>query len=539
MVRIYLDKQIFSHLFHRREKKYLDFYNYIIEKGSSLFVYSHAHLLDLLSDKSPIKYDELDFMHTIVGDNYLQYNSIDKETIPLLAKPREAFKTTEENKFDSNWFQEFEEDLNDTNLSAEERRLNKLMRQMLNLKHIEPGIDYSQITDEKTLKSVNAVFPESNGPMSIMDMAKQGLDLVDILKKDQSVYKDLRHLTDSYFNQGKFKIQYDEINFNKDFLNSPLKKSFLDYVEDALNPDGNKQISRYKFLTFAYMNLDMLGVTMEPAKKVKFNNLLNDSMHAYYGAYTESVVSDDQYFLKKTRVMYKLCGIDTKVFSMNEFLKTYRFSLNKLEETLFDFIKLLLNDLKNGLVINDFESLRFNRHTTSIKPVHEYLGFFNRLDICYQEGETFFTFFRVQNNYSNFRMLREFELVINQAFKIFGYDESLRGSMDWKKEKDEMKKSKWPGRLWHLDIGSIVIEYNLGIHDIGMIFRPNKWCFPINKLITKPSCFNFYYPRNRFDCGIIQTLQNFKSTFPNPKKQPKNPPNTTHPNLPTSLPLYQ
>ena len=76
MVTIYLDKQVFSHLFNVREEKYLLLREKILShKDEFLFFYSNAHLFDLQDDKTDIKYAEMEFMQSIVGENRLIYES--------------------------------------------------------------------------------------------------------------------------------------------------------------------------------------------------------------------------------------------------------------------------------------------------------------------------------------------------------------------------------------------------------------------------------------------------------------------------------
>jgi hypothetical protein len=93
MERIYFDKQIFSHLFKGEKILYQNFLKDLLDnKDRFLYCYSHGHLLDLKNDKTDIKYKELDFMESLVGDNYLSYHALDKRTSCYLARPNEAFK---------------------------------------------------------------------------------------------------------------------------------------------------------------------------------------------------------------------------------------------------------------------------------------------------------------------------------------------------------------------------------------------------------------------------------------------------------------
>ena len=53
MITIYLDKQVFSHLFNAREEKYSLLREKILShKDEFIFFYSNAHLFDLQDDKT-------------------------------------------------------------------------------------------------------------------------------------------------------------------------------------------------------------------------------------------------------------------------------------------------------------------------------------------------------------------------------------------------------------------------------------------------------------------------------------------------------
>lgn len=90
MITIYLDKQVFSHLFNAREEKYSLLREKILShKDEFIFFYSNAHLFDLQDDTTNIKYAEMDFMQTIVDGNRLIYE--DAKQVVMKQSPRDAF----------------------------------------------------------------------------------------------------------------------------------------------------------------------------------------------------------------------------------------------------------------------------------------------------------------------------------------------------------------------------------------------------------------------------------------------------------------
>ena len=76
MVTIYLDKQVFSHLFNAREDKYVHLREKILShKDEFIFFYSNGHLFDLQNDPTNLKFEEMEFMQSIVNGNRLIYEN--------------------------------------------------------------------------------------------------------------------------------------------------------------------------------------------------------------------------------------------------------------------------------------------------------------------------------------------------------------------------------------------------------------------------------------------------------------------------------
>jgi hypothetical protein len=293
------------------------------------------------------------------------------------------------------------------------------------------------------------------------------------MQEDKSVYKGLRNVTDKHINNGKFTIDYDEIDFNEDLKDSPLQKTFIDYVKSNINQNGDKEFSNYDFFTNAYFTLDLLGISKEPSKSVRFNNMLNDGIHSYYGAYCNCVVSDDKGFLKKTRALYKLLGIDTKVMHADDFIESFDFIVEQKEKDQSTFSELLVNDIENGLIVASHKSIEINRETNTIKPFHNYLGFFNRIDNIKENNKKYLYFYRKTSNYSNFTFVREYELVVNNAIDIFGVDKYFKEKFEWEKEKDLIQSNNWYGRTWDFDNFTLKIETNKGSGELSILISLN------------------------------------------------------------------
>lgn len=469
MERIYFDKQIFSHLFKGEKEVYQNFLNDLLQhKDRFLFCYSHGHLLDLKNDKSEIKYKELDFIESLVGDNYLSYHALDKRTSCYLARPNEAFKDihVEDEPFS------FSSIFNDLDLSfatPEQAEQLRNATDILKNQKLDFGFLQNQEMPKELSETLGKILPIGLNPMSIMEWSEHFMGMLKTLEEDKSAYKGLRNVVDKNINNGKFTVEYDNIDFNDDLKNSVLQKTFIEYVNNNLNPNGDKTITDYDFYIQAYFTLDLLGISKEPAKSVKFRNVMNDGYHSYYGAFCDFVVSDDQGFLKKTKALYKLLGIESKVYNIDEFISYFTLLKKSLEKDSSTFFNLLINDIKNGLVLESKNSLKYNRHTTTIKPFHNYLGYFNRIESITEDNQSFILLRRKTQNYSYFSFYREYEGIINNAFNLFGYDKNLKGEFIWETEIREIKNRNWEGRFWDFDTLTILIEINKGINEICLL----------------------------------------------------------------------
>lgn len=468
MERIYFDKQIFSHLFKGDKPVYQKLYNDLLKnKDNFIFCYSHGHLLDLNNDKSEIKFRELDFIETIVDDNYLSYNATEKRTSCYLAKPREAFNVIEDDTEIT--FATMFDDLDFEFSTPAQQEQIKLATDLFVNKKIDFGFSLIQDIPDEIRNTLNKILPVGLGPMTLLEWSEHFMGMLKSMEDEKSVYKGLRNVVVKHINNGKFTIDINEIDFNDDLKNSVLQKTFIEYVNGNLNPNGDKEITDYDFYTNAYVTLDLLGISKEPSKKVKFGSVLNDGYHSYYGAFCDYVVSDDQGFLKKTKALYRLLGIDTKVYHIDDFMPFFYLLSNSIESSPKMFFDLLINDIKNGLVIDSYQSIKFNRNTIVIKPFHCYFGFFNQIESFNENNQDFILLRRKTKNYSYFSFYRQYQGIINKAFKLFSYDLENKGEFAWEKEIEEIKSGTWKGRFWDFNTFTILIEINIGIREICLL----------------------------------------------------------------------
>jgi len=93
MARIYFDSNVFSNLRNEIEPKYIALKEAIEKwKENFSFFFSHAHIRDKINDSSNFKFEDFEYMKTLVGNNYLSYHALEKRTSSYLATPSEVFQ---------------------------------------------------------------------------------------------------------------------------------------------------------------------------------------------------------------------------------------------------------------------------------------------------------------------------------------------------------------------------------------------------------------------------------------------------------------
>ena len=467
MIRVYLDTNVFSYLknstdpaiqnFHASLKKY---------KSTLLYCYSHGHLLDFKQDKSDKKFADLDFIETLADDNYISYNGMDKYTSCYLAKPREAFEGLgEDTKIDFKSI--FDIDTSILPIEQQEQFANA--KNLLFNQEFDLGFMAANPMPDDAKQALSKFLPVTKSKFTFLELTEQFMQLYDVMNEDKTAYKDLRNYLDKNLNNGKFVVDDNNTDFNHDLKNSMLKKTFVEFVNNTLNSDGKKQVADYDFHVQAYTSLDLLGISKDPSRKARFRNIFNDGMHSYYGAFCDYVVSSDEDFIKKTKALYKLIDLKTEVVSLNEFMQSIDIIANIEEKDLTTFIQVLKVDISKGIVLSSKPSLRYNRHTTTIKPFHLYLSYFNKMEHMSEPNFDYIVFTNQRHNYSNFVFYKEFEAVTNKAAKLFGDDLNFKGQFNYENERTEIHDNTWQGRHWRLGEIDIALEINEGTKKFNLI----------------------------------------------------------------------
>lgn len=246
-------------------------------------------------------------------------------------------------------------------------------------------------------------------------------------------------------------------------------------MNKSLEHSKNTIQKEHEFFITAFQSLNILGIDKENNKKAKFANTLNDAQHSYYAAHCDVLVSDDAGFLLKSKVVFNLLGIETKVLHVEEFASQIGYFAGFSDTTINGYLKLLQSDLSNGLIINTKPSFKYQRTYTTIKPSQRHFAYFNVFDsIKDYEAGNFVVFYQDVKNYSKFVSYKEFEGVTNKVAEIFGFDDNLRRfytEVDTK----EISNGDWLGRVWTIENFKFRLEINIGTGKFNFsIFLPDQ-----------------------------------------------------------------
>lgn len=196
------------------------------------------------------------------------------------------------------------------------------------------------------------------------------------------------------------------------FLESPFDKilSALSKQFGLTNPD-NSQI----YLLHYYF-LDNWKLCPEKRKTVKARNLLVDSAHSYLASYCDCLVSDDKGMRDKSEVLYKRYGIDTAIYTIDEFIEKFDEAIANNQKSVSEYIFETIEDHTKSetIKIDKYEGRTF----THIKPHHSYFGYFNQMIEAYSENDWGLILGK-RNGLNQSILLREIKIIVNRISKVF------------------------------------------------------------------------------------------------------------------------
>ncbi len=401
MVTIYLDKQVFSHLFNAREEKYARLREKILShKDEFIFFYSNAHLFDLQDDKTDIKYSEMEFMQSIVDGNRLIYEPPKQEV--MKQSPRDAFETIGKIG-DFSWLENFDF----SQITAEKRNaINNIVD--ISIKDLKGELGFDWLTKRAPISS-DELQVDVPTFKSLMNFIAYNF------YENKEAYKQVRDKTIANYNPKEIKADGEE-KFNEQLSSSPLGLSFIETIKAVLAQTGLSSSDSATIYYMSYMLLDLFGVNKEARKKVKFQNMQADCCHSFFGSYCDCIVSDDEGLRLKSKTLYKLFNFDTKVYSIDEFIEKFEEAINNNKKSAREYFDEVIDDYI-ARQVSKIETTP--EHTlTYLNTSNKYFGYFNCMIERMSNDETIIILHK-NNDLNQPILAREIEIIVNRMVKVF------------------------------------------------------------------------------------------------------------------------
>lgn len=388
MIRIYLDKQILSKFFKQEDEQDKILYEILkANKDKMIFMFSHAHLEDIIRSEKDIRDRELSFLEELLEQNFIYFRSDKGEIYYSHYTPLQAFDFFEKH-----------------------------------LKDIGDDYDLSKTFGE------NEIF-------------KLGMEI----RSDPKKYQTLRNNINDNFNKGKFKSENGDIEFNEKIKPNLNGTSFLDFIEDFLTMGKRKSIDKREMFINVYINLDVLGISRDK-KGVNFINLQNDADHAFFAQCCDVLVTEDKGMLGKAPSVYKLLDIGTKVIPYAQF---YEFAKNVSEyptETVKTLFENLSHDINNGGLLDDCSSEDYIHEL--IVTCRPYFFYFTQAERFVKEDKLTLVLSKKLTSSVNFILHSEFASLTNQLVKLLGRDDFAQAEFDNVIDGKSISDLNWFGRRW-------------------------------------------------------------------------------------------
>ena len=425
MVTIYLDKQVFSHLFNAREEKYARLREKILShKDEFIFFYSNAHLFDLQDDKTDIKYSEMEFMQSIVDGNRLIYEASKQEV--MKQSPRDAFETIGK-VGDFSWMENFDF----SQLTVEQRNaINNIAD--ISVKDLKGELGFDWLT-KRTPISSEELQVDVTTFKSLMNFIAYNF------YENKEAYKQIRDKTIANYNPKEIKADGEE-KFNEQLSSSPLGLSFIETIKAVLAQTGLSSSDSATIYYMSYMMLDLFGVNKEARKKVKFQNMQADCCHSFFGSYCDCIVSDDEGLRLKSKTLYKLFNFDTKVYSIDEFIEKFEEAINNNKKSGRKYFDEIFNDYIARQILRT--EITPEHTLTYLNTSNKFFGYFNCMIERKSDNETVIILHK-NNDLNQPMLVREIEIIVNRMVKVFNDMGANFTLFDEAVELPQLKADNW------------------------------------------------------------------------------------------------
>lgn len=307
MKHLYLDWNIFNKIEHNADPIYNEIEN-LITSGEFISPYSNAHMNDLIRGyrKNPNYIDgHLGILQRLTNNLCITQYWGNKETTWHYRDVREFFNSSLDD-IDTSYESYLDlAEADDTGLVKIQMSLLKLQRLPENFKDLY-----------KMDPIFELMFPKSMREMTMLSLCEDLFDFSKASNKDYTLYKNLR----SYIVRSRMKLQKQEKIFrevDKNSKNHPVRLDFDEQWEKYLPKSKTSENPAYQRITDLYFKIDLKGYKSDE----RFSNMLDDSLHVFYGAHCDYFLTIDDKCLYKAREVYSKLKIQTEALTPLEFLE--------------------------------------------------------------------------------------------------------------------------------------------------------------------------------------------------------------------------
>ncbi len=458
MVTIYFDKQVFSHLRNAKEEKYVKLYEKILlHKNEFIFLFSNAHLFDLKQDKTDIKFAEMEFIQSIVDSNRMVYDKTEEEDQPYLKvfkeSPLSAFDEVGE-LGDFSWIEKIE--------------LSQLTEEQRNV--INNIID---ISTKEQMEQLEPNWLVNRHPVSLETLQVNKDTLVSLMRNVENVfykstdgYKIIRdNVISTYKHWFENTKRQDDLNTLLETSFSGL--SFANVVKAVMAQCGLSSLEKAMEYYVSYILLDLLGISKEPRKKVNFQNMQSDCIHSFFGSFCDCIVSEDEGVRNKSLELYKLYGITTKVYSIDEFIDAFDEAIANNRKSLHEFLEQINHDYGLKRVVRIDNAAQYT--LTYLQASNEYFGHFTSMAELSTSEDT--TLILYKNKWTNqMLLLNEIEIIVNRVANVFNEVDVQFPLFNPDAEYPLIQEEKWKRTLRFNDVDFCLTKLK-GIHTLCILIR--------------------------------------------------------------------
>ncbi|MDN3581368.1 hypothetical protein [Mucilaginibacter flavus] len=380
-------------------------------------------------------------METLVGDNYLAYDPIEKNTSFYLATPLMVFEDNSEDDLSilENFFEP--KDGDDPMIKI----LKSTIKNMLTTMPLNDIVGSMDTGHEGQRKIIAELFPMDKDNPTFFDMVKTMSEFTLKIFADSNLYKDLRNMIYTGVNNGKMTLD-ENLDFNEALKETIIQKSYLEFVSESIKVRGQGEVPYYDLYLMAYNMLDIFGIKKDKiTAKNSLVNLHNDGMHTFFAQYCDYYVTDDATTTLKCQALYKLFGIETKVISVDAFIRLLPEIFSDFDEDREWFSRKLIFDLQNS----SYRAPEFldNKSVQRMEKHCMYLDFFDAIVKIDDGSRTELVIFKGYSHQLSNPSWSEQAQIIDRALAIFGGDIDSKGRFEYKDHNrnlsDELVSRKW------------------------------------------------------------------------------------------------